>query len=351
MVIAASDDAFDPERQLVFANAAARELFRVTTVGASLLSIIRHPLVLEAVEQALFGETDAEAAYEAGGAQYRLWRALARPLARTAEGERRAVLILRDETDVRRTERMRADFLANASHELRTPLASLAGFIEVLQGHAKDDAVARERFLGIMSAQAWRMSRLIDDLLSLSRIEMNEHVPPSGVVDLRQAALDLLSSHAPLLAQRRLKIVPVLPDEPVLAPGDRDQVAQVLQNLGDNALKYSPDEGVIELTVAVPADLDAPARPGLVRLPLLMPDEIGGARYAMVRVSDQGPGIPRQHLPRLSERFYRVEGGRAGTGLGLAIVKHIVNRHRGAIIVESAEGVGTSFSVYFPLSS
>jgi two-component system phosphate regulon sensor histidine kinase PhoR len=306
--------------------------------------------VLEAVEQALFGDADGEAAYEAGGAQFRFWRALARPLARTAEGERRAVLILRDETDVRRTERMRADFLANASHELRTPLASLAGFIESLQGHAKDDPDARERFLGIMSQQAWRMSRLIDDLLSLSRIEMNEHVPPLGVVDLRQSARDLMSANAPLLAQRSITIDAHLPAGPLIAPGDRDQVAQVLQNLCDNALKYSPTGGTIELTVSTSADVDAPARPGLVRLPLLMPDDAAQGRFAMIRVSDQGPGISRQHLPRLSERFYRVEGGRTGTGLGLAIVKHIVNRHRGAIVVESAEGFGASFSVYFPLS-
>src|SRR5581483_9223082 len=177
------------------------------------------------------------AAYETGGAQDRFWRVLTRPLESGADGARRALLVLRDETDSRRNERMRADFLANASHELRTPLASLAGFIETLRGHAKDDPVARERFLGVMAAQAGRMARLIDDLMSLSRIELNEHIAPDGRVDVALATLDVVDALAPLAAENGVKLDYKLAERgKAMVIGDRDQILQVAQNLIDNAL-------------------------------------------------------------------------------------------------------------------
>jgi two-component system, OmpR family, phosphate regulon sensor histidine kinase PhoR len=252
-------------------------------------------------------------------------------------------------------EKTRADFLANASHELRTPLASLSGFIETLRGHAREDVGARDRFLGIMQAQAERMSRLIDDLMSLSRIELNEHVPPSGVVDLGAAVSDVADALSPIARERGVKITLELPkpgQARVIA--DRDQIVQVAQNLIDNALKYSGMGD--EVTVAIASGLTAESATAgqnaeASRLPLLTPDHTGET-YAAFRVSDQGAGIAREHLPRLTERFYRVEGQksgeRAGTGLGLAIVKHIVNRHRGGLTVESQPGVGTTFAVYLP---
>ncbi len=343
--------------RLLFANAAARELWRLQSPGGLLAAAVRHPLVLEAMEEALFGRIAAEAVFEEGGAVDRIWRAVARPLP-SVDGHNLALLWMRDETDARRNERLRADFLANASHELRTPLASLTGFIETLRGHAKEDPGARDKFLAIMTQQAERMSRLIDDLLSLSRIELNEHIAPSGAVDLSIAATDVIDALGPLAAEREVRIEPRLgPVGAAVIIGDRDQIIQVVQNLVDNAIKYTRAGGTV--TVEVLGDLtaeDAPPPPqaNASRLSLLSPDRSPNGRYAALRVRDTGRGIAREYLPRLSARFYRVEGQksgeRAGTGLGLAIVKHIINRHRGGLAVESAEGEGSTFTAYFPMA-
>jgi len=271
-------------------------------------------------------------------------------------GLRLALLTLRDDTDLRRSERTRADFLANASHELRTPLASLTGFIETLRGHARDDAVARDRFLAIMHDQAGRMARLIDDLMSLSRIELNEHIPPQGRADLRLTVKDVIDALGPMVDEKDVRFDIRGTDGPALArPADRDQMVQVIQNLAENAVKYAPPGSsvVIEVLGDVSAEAaKAPRQLGAAHLSLLTPDHAADQRYVALRVADAGPGISREHLPRLTERFYRVEGQKAserpGTGLGLAIVKHIVNRHRGGITVESAPGEGTAFGVYLP---
>ena len=338
-------------RSVIYANAAARKLFRIIGERAPLATVFRKPQLLEAVEEAFAGRP-SEAVYESGGAPPRWWRGCVQTLDPEG-GEARVLLTLRDETDARRTERMRADFLANASHELRTPLASLVGFIETLRGHAREDAGAREKFLAIMAAQGARMSRLIDDLLSLSRIEMNEHIAPEGKVDVSAAVSDMIGAAQPLLAARQVAVEAKLAPG-VRARGDRDQIAQVLQNLFDNAVKYSPGGGVVMVEVFTAdsfEDASAPRRPDEPRLALLTPDRID-AGFVVIRVIDQGPGIARTNLSRLSERFYRVEGQksgeREGTGLGLAIVKHIVNRHRGGLAVASTEGGGAVFTVCLP---
>jgi two-component system phosphate regulon sensor histidine kinase PhoR len=321
-----------------------------------LLSAVRDPDVLAAVEKALFDETDAEGVYETTGAQSRSLRVTARPLGPSEDGGRLALLTFHDETEVRRVERTRVDFLANASHELRTPLASLSGFIETLRGHARDDPTAREKFLGIMQAQADRMARLISDLTSLSRIELDEHVPPRGVVDLVLLVGEVVEAAGPLGAQRDIK----LDWRPckgctVTVRGERDQIVQVVQNLLDNAIKYSPDGASVRIELQSGlGEMAAAASPeGVPRLSLVAPDP-SQETYATLRVIDLGPGIARQNLPRLSERFYRVDGqksgARSGTGLGLAIVKHIMNRHRGGLVVSSAEGEGSTFTAYFPLA-
>ncbi len=356
LVISARDALDLADRRIIFANLAARELLRIQGEGVSLVSAIRHPRVLEAVDESLFGRMPGEAAYESGGAQERFWRILTRPLPEAPDGALLALLVMRDETDSRRNERMRADFLANASHELRTPLASLTGFIETLRGHAKDDAAARERFLGVMAAQAHRMARLIDDLMSLSRIELNEHIAPEGRVDMVVTVLDVLDALTPIAAERGVTLQAKLPPRgAAMMVGDRDQLLQVAQNLIDNGLKYSPNDGVLEIEVITDAAADAAIAPrmaGGVRLSLLSPDLAGGERFVILRVTDHGPGIAREHLPRLSERFYRVQGQksgeRLGTGLGLAIVKHIINRHRGGLAIESVEGQGAIFTAYLP---
>ncbi len=236
---------------------------------------------------------------------------------------------------------MRADFVANASHELRTPLASLMGFIDTLRGPAADDPPAQQRFLGIMAEQAGRMNRLIDDLMSLSRIELTEHQPPADQVDLAALARRIAEGFEPRLEMRRMKLeLAIAPDLPTIT-ADADQLVQVLTNLLDNAIKYGREGGGIRLGLAAPPRGGAwPTRPAL-----------------LLSVADDGPGIPRAQVPRLTERFYRVDQGRArqagaspgGTGLGLAIVKHIVNRHRGQLSIESDTGRGATFTAWLPV--
>ncbi|MGV9010407.1 sensor histidine kinase [Brevundimonas sp.] len=361
MVVAGGEADDIAGRRIVLANAAARELLRIPREGALLVSALRDPGVLEAVDEALFGGLARTTDYGGSGAQTRHWRAITRPLP-AAEGASLALLVLRDETDVRRMELMRVDFLANASHELKTPLASLSGFIETLKGHARDDPKARDKFLDIMAAQADRMSRLVADLLSLSRIELNEHIPPSGRVDLARAAGDVVDAVSILSADRKVTIQLDADDISAPVSGDRDEILQVVQNLVDNAIKYSAEGDTIQIVIRPDMTLDQASAPwsggnrgaGATRLPLVTPDRETGLRYAAVTVQDHGPGMAREHLPRLTERFYRVEGQksgeRAGTGLGLAIVKHIVNRHRGGLTVESEPGQGATFTAYFPVA-
>ncbi len=344
--------------KIVATNAAAREMLRIPIDGEQLVSVLRDPGVLAAVETTLTTGKENTLTYDTGGLRSQALRVWVRPLP-TAQT---ALIVLRDETEARQVERMRVDFLANASHELRTPLASLSGFIETLQGHAKQDADARDRFLDIMAGQAKRMSRLIDDLLSLSRIEMNEHVPPSGTCDLSLIAREVADGLLPTISTKNLRIELDVPSPgEAIAVGDRDQIAQVVQNLLDNAVKYSPAGALVSLTIETDAALNANTLDaertslrdsGGGRLTLLAPERSYQTRYVAIRIADRGRGIAREHLPRLTDRFYRVPsqktGEISGTGLGLAIVKHIVNRHRGAVLVESAPGLGTAFTVYFP---
>ena len=341
------------QRRVLFANAAARALLKVSGTGDALVTALRDPEALEAIDEAIYGRTAGEVAYEPAGAQDRFWRISAAPLASEAVLPL-AVVRFRDETDSQRMERMRADFLANASHELKTPLASLQGFIETLKGHARHDERARDRFLDIMASQTARMSRMITDLLSLSRIELSEHIAPHGRADVALAASDVVDALAPLLAGQDAKIEVAGPSEATVV-GDRDQIIQVIQNLTENAVRYSPRGSTVALSIEPErtlAEAQSPARPEAARLAILTPDRDEGARYVVVRIADRGRGLEREHLPRLTERFYRVEGQKSGaspgTGLGLSIVKHIVNRHQGGLIVESLPGEGTVFSVYIP---
>jgi len=342
------------EPRVALANPAAREALPAMIGQAMLASVIRRPEVLDIVEATLRRGVAGEAVYQSGGAQDRRMQAITRPLPADEDGAPLALLILRDETEALRNERMRADFLANASHELKTPLASLSGFIETLRGHAKDDPVARERFLGVMADQADRMGRLIADLLSLSRIELDEHIPPSGEVDLALAALDVADSLQPLAAKADVR-VEISGAGPASIIGDRHQVLQVLQNLIENALKYTSPGGVVHVEVEtdrMASDLSRVRNDGAPSRTLLAPDLTRNVRYASIRIADFGPGISREHLPRLTERFYRAPGQKSGetsgTGLGLAIVKHIINRHKGGLFVESEPGAGAAFTAYFP---
>ncbi len=245
-----------------------------------------------------------------------------------------AVIQLEDYTLVERTERQRSDFIANASHELRTPLASIIGYIETLQNHARDDPEAQERFLAIMARQAERMQRLVDDLMSLGRIEMNQHVKPREALDPISIMSDCASAMLPLAEQDGAVIeVDLDPSIGIEVMGDRDQLSQVFTNLLDNALKYGGEASRVKVSSVMGAS---------------------GGKIG-ITVADSGPGIPRDKIPRLTERFYRVNvnqsRNRGGTGLGLAIVKHILTRHGGRLEIASEEGRGSRFTVWLPLAN
>src|SRR6201995_1720628 len=245
------------------------------------------------------------------------------------------LMTFHDQTPLRRVEEMRADFVANASHELRTPLAALSGFIDTLQGPAKDDAKARERFLSIMHAQATRMARLIDDLLSLSRVELSAHVRPDTMVDIVPIIRQVTDGLEPLARERQVVVEIDLPQTATTIAGDREELLRLFENLVENALKYGASGGKVEVSLVAALSGE-------------------GAPEVRVMVRDFGPGIAPEHLPRLTERFYRVDVGdsraQGGTGLGLSLVKHIVNRHRGRLLIESVPKSGATFTACFPQS-
>lgn len=319
------------DRAVRWANAAARAAF-----GADMAAVLRHPDLRGAIDRAFANATAQTAHLHLAVPVPREVHAtvllLDPPL---AEGGS-AIAVLSDRTRERAVERMREDFVANASHELRTPLASLMGFIETLRGPAADDPPAQQRFLGIMAEQALRMNRLIDDLLSLSRIELTEHQVPEGRVDPAALAVRVAATFEPQVSAREQRLDLDLGNDLPNFTADPDQIEQVLSNLVDNAVKYGRAGGTIRLAIRRAAPGRWPARAGLV-----------------LAVTDDGAGIPKAHVPRLTERFYRVDAGRSrsagGTGLGLAIVKHIVNRHRGQLLIDSEEGKGSTFSVWLPL--
>ncbi len=319
----------DARRQIARANFAAQKFFGSDMIGHDLAVVLRHPAVLEAADAVLHGASglaSADLTLPAPDGRSFSLRVAALPVSR---GDAAAVLALHDVTASRRAEAMRADFVANASHELRTPLASLVGFIETLEGPAKDDEAARMKFLGIMREQAARMSRLIQDLLSLSQIEMREYDRPSDPVALAPLLRDTAAALQPQADARRIPLRLELDETLPPVRGARDELLQVFQNLIDNAIKYGRPETPVEVRLG-------------------RRDE----EWIEVAVRDHGEGIPRDHLPRLTERFYRVDSARSrdlgGTGLGLAIVKHIVNRHRGRLTIESELGEGSVFTVKLP---
>ncbi len=336
----------DGTGRVALANRAATPILGPSPVGKHVATAIRSAPLITAIEEVMRGGVARSVEYSVPVPVERHYNAYISPIDTEAAVEvpgvdparrrrdRPVLVLLRDVTDMRRVEAMRVDFVANASHELKTPLASLSGFIDTLRGHAKDDPQAQARFLEIMSDQAGRMRRLIEDLLSLSRIELREHVRPDSVVDLLGVVNDVTDGLTPLAAQNAVEIVvSSAPDLPKVR-GDRDELGQVVQNLADNALRYGRAGKRVEINLA--------------------PDTKAGKPVVRLTVRDFGPGIAREHLPRLTERFYRVDAAasraKGGTGLGLAIVKHIVNRHQGTLAVDSEVGKGTVFSVLIPVA-
>jgi len=329
----------DESNRVFLANHAMRVLVGTDANNKHVSAVLRTPALLEAIERtAATGQPESvefslrvpvEQNYQAH-------------VTCTEDSPRLTAVLLHNVTAMVRAQEARSDFIANASHELRTPLAALSGFIDTLRGHARDDEEVRDRFLDIMSGEANRMRRLIDDLLSLTRIEQNEHVPPIDEVDIHAvvseaaAALQGLAS----LDKVTLSIEPDGNLPPVL--GDRDELVQLFQNLLHNAIKYGRPEGDVQVRFSPhPEESAVPGRHGVESL-------------VAVTVKDDGEGIPREAIPRLTERFYRVDVRRSrergGTGLGLAIVKHIVNRHHGRLLIDSQPREGSTFTVLLPVA-
>src|SRR5438105_3293763 len=300
----------DSASRLVFANRATQTLVRLDALGKPLVSVFRTPALLQAVRSAQETGQPQKVAFTVPVPVQQHFEA---HVSRTAD--RLLLIHIRDVSDIRRADELRADFVANASHELRTPLAALTGFIDTLRGHARDDPEARERFLEIMSTEARRMRRLIDDLLSLTKIELNEHNPPGGEVDLVETLRDAADALKPL-ADSAAVTLEIEPHQPAYATGDRDQLTQLFQNILHNAIKYGREGGQVR-----------------VRFGVVASSSQRGEKQISVAIEDEGEGISRDAIPRLTERFYRVDVKRSrekgGTGRGLEIVHDILNRTRG----------------------
>ena len=309
-------------------NLAAEKAFGGLEPGLHISARFRSPGVLDLVRETIATDEPNQIEHSERLPSERVYIVRSSPLHIEGAKEDLFLLSFKDISELRRIDRMRSDFVANASHELRTPLASLRGFIETMQGPARGDPKAQERFLTIMLEQANRMSRLVDDLLSLSRLELKAHLAPDQMVDLVPVIGHVRDSLAPLAAELDVEIRLHMPPEKVEVLGDRDELVQVFENLIENACKYGQEGKTVDVHVRNPA---------------------GGS--VEVSVIDHGPGIPSEHVPRLTERFYRVSvtdsRSKKGTGLGLAIVKHILTRHRARLIVKSEIDQGTEFTVRF----
>jgi two-component system, OmpR family, phosphate regulon sensor histidine kinase PhoR len=315
----------DRRAVVVYANPASLSAFPGLRAGFPLSAAMRDPELLAALERVQKGEREAMSELIERVPLERSFSVTIRRM----EGDDVVVVNLTDTTKARQVERMRADFVANASHELRTPLASILGFVETLQGPAKADEAARTRFLDIIATQARRMTRLINDLLSLSRLEMNAHIRPSEPVDLIPVVLHLFDVLGGLASERGVKLEHDFAEgQELVVAGDRDELMRLVENLVENAIKYGGSGARVDVKL------------------WREDDEV------LLNVRDFGPGIAPEHIPRLTERFYRIntEESRVqgGTGLGLAICKHIVTRHRGRLEIESAPVAGTVTRVVLP---
>jgi len=326
--------ALDRDGRVLTLNERARALAPALRQGEPVAFALRMPELIEAIGRAAAAGEEQRVVYSERVPVDRWFETVVMPVKREPGATKPDFLLMtfHDLTPLRRVEEMRADFVANASHELRTPLAALLGFIETLQGSARDDAKARERFLAIMQEQARRMARLIDDLLSLSRIELNAHRRPDTPVDLVPIVRQVVDGLQTLARDRGVTVnIDAANALPVL--GDRDELVRIFENLVENALKYGAAGRRVDIKIG----------PG---------SSAEGEPEAQVSVRDYGPGIAPEHLPRLTERFYRVDvtesRAQGGTGLGLALVKHILHRHRGRLTIDSAPGVGATFTIHIP---
>lgn len=323
------------ERFIGGMNPPAARLLGEGLAGRHYMAVLRQPAIVERIEACLKrGEAGSAQFSRRLAGQVQEFRLTIAPLEQAAQ--RAALLMFEDITPFEEARRMRSEFVANVSHELRTPLTALQGFIETLQGPARDDPRARARFLEIMAREAERMNRLIEDLLSLSRVEDRENQRPRESVELCGLIREQVAALEPAAARRAVRIRSEGLGQALELPGDGDQLRQVFANLLDNAIKYGAEGGEVRLRLRRRQHVAALRGPGV-----------------QIDISDQGEGIPAHQIGRLTERFYRIDTHRSrdmgGTGLGLAIVKHILNRHRGRLRIASEPGKGSTFTVFLPL--
>ena len=318
---------FDDRQIVRQTNAAARDCFPGLVDGLSLGQFFRDPAMQDMLARLVAERMPLSLTYEQRRPEERVYEVAGRTLQGTSGLH---LITFNDQSSARRIDRIRADFVANASHELRTPLAAVSGFLETLQGPARDNPEARDRFIGIMLEQTARMSRLIDDLLSLSRLESRAAPLAMSAVDLGEIAQVVATSLEGVAARNGVTIHVNISPGVQIARGDPGEVTQIIQNLIENACKYGASGGKVDLVSPLQA----------------ASGEVG------LSVKDYGPGIEAEHIPRLTERFYRVDvkssRDKQGTGLGLAIVRHIVMRHRGRLLIESALGKGATFTIMLP---
>jgi len=326
----------DPQGRVLEMNTSVVRIAPALRLGEPALFALRNPGIVAALRRAIAEAAPQRAEYVERVPIERWFEVMVVPLDPEAGGRgsgRFILMIFNDLTPLRRVEEMRADFVANASHELRTPLASISGFIDTLKGPARNDREAQDRFLSIMQTQAARMARLIDDLLSLSRIELSAHVPPVQMLDVVAIVRQVVDGLEALAGERGVEMSVAADDDIPDIPGERDELFRLFENLIENALKYGASGGRVAVAIRTA-------------------QMAGDAREVRIAVRDFGPGIAPEHLPRLTERFYRVDVGESraqgGTGLGLSLVKHILNRHRGRLTIESTPGNGATFTACLP---
>jgi len=329
------------DKMIVRTNRAARNIFGQNLAHRSLRDIIPNEKLMNAIDAVIEDLRGQEVEFYLEEPALMDFQAVIERFPIPSQGGISVVITLTDITQQKRIQRMRADFVANASHEIRTPLASIIGFIETLRGPAKDDPAARDEFLKVMADQAERMSKLVNDLLSLSKIEMNAHATPTAKVDLLRLIRAEKAHFEWACRQKNVTLRLRLNDNLPLARGDDEELAQVVRNLMGNAIKYTSPDTEVVLTAKITSSL--PDDPIFRHL----------SRAICLSVQDQGEGIAPEHIPRLTERFYRVDTARTrkvgGTGLGLAIVKHVLNRHHGVLTIASEQGKGSTFSVFLPV--
>jgi len=330
----------DAHRHVLQINDAGRALFGEGLIGVDFVQAVRNPKCLKAIGKVLDGKKKSETVITLQNRVRMTYKVsvtrLGSKQVESEENRPRAIISLEDVSHIYQAEQMRSAFIANVSHELRSPLTSLSGFIETLKGPAKNDEDARERFLLIMEHEAQRMNRLIGDLLSLSKVEADAHIRPEDMVELASLAQQVLVILARVAKRDNVELCLQIPDEMnTMVGGDSDQLQQVLINLVENAIKYGGSDGRVTIEFSDRQLVTGSKGPAV-----------------QIDITDTGPGIKAEHIPRLTERFYRVDKGRSrekgGTGLGLAIVKHILARHRGRLRIRSEVGEGSTFSVLLP---